>query len=462
MSTSEEDLLYRLSKEENTWAFKEIVNKPGKAIKLYMMDLYKNQDPFFKLNDEEHKLRTIYEGVEKRKHKILSNLVMIPGFINILDHYRRGLRSGKVSVESIVDKDFIDEEDNQEQIEAERRYVMRSLKKLLDTDKTKKSKWLHEARASLLDSSHIDQSVYYDFLKEINNAATRVKSLSKESPDFKTESKLLREKAGLRLDKLYSILSDIQAYQDENKKDFNRVAENNIRLPVKFAKKYANHGVKLEDLIQEGNLGLMKATEKFDYRKGYAFSTYGTYWVRQAVGRAVCDHSLLIRIPVHVHMDLNKMNRIIRGYEELGIELSLTELSKKMNMTEAKVKKLLDLKRQEPISIDEPISKTGELDPTFLTDLIADPNSVSPDNYVENEALKRIVENVLSSLTEREAKILKMRYGLGDMPEHTLEEVGQHFKLTRERIRQIELAALRKLRHPSRSKHLQSFISSQN
>jgi RNA polymerase sigma factor (sigma-70 family) len=462
MSTSEEDLFHRLSKEENAWAFNEIVNKPGKAMKLYMMDLYKNQEPFFKLNDEEHKLRTIYEGVEKRKHKILSNLVMIPGFINILDQYRRGLRSGKVNIESIVDDDVIDENDSQEEKEAERRYVMRSLKKVLDAGIGKRGNGLHEARASLLDSSHIDQSVYYDFLKEINNAATRVKSLEKESPDFKAEKKLLREKAGLGLDKLYSILSDIQAYQDENKKDFNRVAENNIRLPVKFAKKYVNHGVQLLDLIQEGNMGLMKATEKFDYRKGYAFTTYATYWVRQAVGRAVCDHSLLIRIPVHIHMDLNKLNRIMRGYEELGRALTLEELSKMMNMPEPKVKKLLDLKRQEPISIDEPISKTGELDPTFLSDLIPDHDSVSPDNYVENEALKRVIENALSSLTEREAKILKMRYGLGDMPEHTLEEVGQHFKLTRERIRQIELVALRKLRHPDKSKHLQSFINSSN
>lgn len=252
--------------------------------------------------------------------------------------------------------------------------------------------------------------------------------------------------------KYYTQLS-IGLIKDKEAKD--DLAKANLRLVVNIAKKYINKGLHFLDLIQEGNIGLMKAVEKFEFERGYKFSTYATWWIRQAITRAIADQSRTIRVPVHMVETLNKINKIKRTFvQEHGREPTHTELSKELNIDEKKIKNIIKISK-EPISLETPV---GDSEDAYIKDFIENENEFSPADTVASNDLKERVREVLKTLTPREEKVLKMRFGIDVASEHTLEEVGKDFSVTRERIRQIEVKALRKLRHPSRSKKLESFF----
>jgi len=300
--------------------------------------------------------------------------------------------------------------------------------------------WIDQQLAG--DQPYVERLAQY--AREIRRAQRRLQEVEKENVLSVGEIKEINRKMSIG-----------EAKARRAKKE---MVEANLRLVISIAKKYTNRGLQFLDLIQEGNIGLMKAVDKFEYRRGYKFSTYATWWIRQAITRSIADQARTIRIPVHMIETINKLNRISRQMvQEMGREATPEELAARMDMPEDKVRKVLKIAK-EPISMETPI---GDDEDSHLGDFIEDSGVISPLESATAEGLREATQNMLASLTSREAKVLRMRFGIDMNTDHTLEEVGKQFDVTRERIRQIEAKALRKLRHPTRSEKLRSFLDSE-
>ena len=293
------------------------------------------------------------------------------------------------------------------------------------------------------------------FIKTNKNHADALQRHDKEVQRAQKKLIAIEEEIELPIGTIKDINRQVTTGESKARRAKKEMIEANLRLVISIAKKYTNRGLQFLDLIQEGNIGLMKAVDKFEYRRGYKFSTYATWWIRQAITRSIADQARTIRIPVHMIETINKLNRITRQIvQDTGQEPTPEELSKRMQMPEDKVRKVLKIAK-EPISMETPV---GDDEDSHLGDFIEDGSTLAPVESATLNGLRDATNDVLSSLTSREAKVLRMRFGINMNTDHTLEEVGKQFDVTRERIRQIEAKALRKLRHPSRSEKLQSFM----
>jgi RNA polymerase primary sigma factor len=330
----------------------------------------------------------------------------------------------------------------------------RNIMKLL----VKKCFFVPKDLPSLLHDKDEFEALYIELFAAVKVAHRHVLAAQKEYlGDLFLQMQESAAEVYLPISALRKIFKDVSIGESQARRAKKEMVEANLRLVISLAKKYTNRGLQFLDLIQEGNIGLMKAVEKFEYRRGFKFSTYATWWIKQAITRSIADQGRTIRIPVHMNDTINKLNRISRQLtQENGREPTPEELSKEMDLSVDKVRKVLKIAK-EPISMETPIGDNGD-DESHLGEFLEDSQTEAPSDLAIREGLKESMKKVLDSLTPREAKVIRMRFGIGMNTDHTLEEVGKQFDVTRERIRQIEAKALRKLRHPTRAEEIRGFL----